>query len=154
VRKAARDFGLLAVSCLALLTTGCSALGFAIGHSIDTSQQSSVPMAAIRTLVPGDLVRLTLSDGARLAGVVRKQPDNAANDSLEIRVTQWGAASSITEVPGSPQRRIPYASIAKLTRRVPHTGVAWATVLGVIGLTLDMAFLVELDWNVTHHMRL
>ncbi len=150
--KLARLASALLLVLAAVLCSGCSALGFAIGHSVDTSQQRPVPAAEIHTLVPGDFVRLTLSDGSRLTGVVRKQPGDEAGDSLWVRVTQRGASTSITEVAGAPQRQIAYASIAKLTRRVPHTGVSWATILGMIGATLDMAFLVELDWNVTHHM--
>ena len=137
----------------AMLCSGCSALGFAVGHSLDTSQQRTVPAAELRTLVAGDVVRLTLSDGTRLGGVILQQLGKAANDSLAVRVTQWGPSASITEVAGSPQRHIAYESIAHLTRRVPHTGVAWATVLGVMGVTLDVAVLLEIQWNVTRHMR-
>jgi hypothetical protein len=138
----------------AMLCSGCSALGFFAGHSLDTSQQRAVPAAELRTLVPGDFVRLTLSDGTRLAGVVLKQPGDGAGASLAVRVTQRGASTSITEVAGAPTLHIASASITHLTRRVPHTGVSWATVLGVMGVTIDVAFLLELQWNVTRHMRL
>jgi hypothetical protein len=119
---------LLAVGILSLVSSGCSALGYGLGYSLDMKKAVLQPVANTSELKKGDHIRLVLVDDTAIDAIVKTIGDrNLSIGYRESLATPKGSYSWNT-------RTLDLKEIKQIEKKIPRTGGrTFFTTLGVVG---------------------